>query len=97
MTDARKVHPVAPLDAEPDGIGLTPRRWWLHSPNRPGDLIGSYTDAEFAAAFMPAELFDAVLAAARAVASLVPDWKGSLQHEALADAVRAYDAHRQTT
>ena len=94
----RKVRPVAPLDAErqPDGsayyqdhpwaVDLTPSSW--------GTEGNRYTDAEFAAAFMPAELFDAVLDAARENA--YRDGNGQPCECRTCVAVRAYDAHRQT-
>jgi DNA-binding SARP family transcriptional activator len=85
MTDVRKVRPIAPLDAERDDDTT-----WFVSVRR------YLTDAEFAAHFMPAELFDAVLDAARALERAYDedapfDWRSV---ERVIDAVRAYDAHR---
>jgi hypothetical protein len=64
MTDIRKVRPVAPLDAWPiqgtERINGSIARWQVELTPRQH----LYSDAEFAAAFMPAELFDAVLDAA---------------------------------
>jgi len=68
MTDARKVRPVAPLDAErAEGDG-----WNVRFPRAgsqratPSNVYLWWSDAEFAAAFMPAELIDDIIAAARA-------------------------------
>ena len=98
MTDARKVRPIAPLDAE----RMTNRgySWWeVEQPTPPTSAVlrtRSFTDAEFAAAFMPAELFDAVLEAAR---GLIDEFiaTGSARFAPLIEALDAYDAHRQTT
>ena len=63
MTDARKVRPVAPLDAERDPGFDEVWPWFI----RLGpDTVVQFDDAEFAAAFMPAELIDDIIAAARA-------------------------------
>jgi len=70
MPDARKVRPVAPLDAERrEAVGWNENegefaRSFIRCPGYDHDA--AYSDAEFAAHFMPAELFDAVLTAARA-------------------------------
>ena len=97
MNDARKVRPVAPLDAERavtpnDGISY----WWVPDPFMQNGKGWGFTDAEFAAHFMPAELFDAVLTAARALVMVgANDFPWALNQ--LEHAVRAYDAHRPTT
>jgi len=94
MTDIRKVRPIAPLDAVPedfsDGV-----RWW-HVRGKRDNL----TNDEFAAHFMPAELFDAVLDAARALCEAMakplapfPYTEGAV----LAEAIRAFDAYGQTS
>jgi len=92
MTDARKVRPVAPLDVQHDG-----RYWWVDvpTPHNGTAALGMFTDAEFAAAFMPAELFDAVLDAARENA--YRDGNGQPCECRTCVAVRAYDAHGQAT
>jgi len=92
VTDIRKVRPVAALDAERHDSGL----WTVWSE----PIDSALTDAEFAAAFAPAELFDAVLDAARATCS---HHQGSYAYSAgacscdLCAAVRSFDAHRPTT
>jgi len=110
MTDTRKVRPVAPLDAErAEGDG-----WNVRFPRAgsqratPSDVYLWWADAAFAAAFMPAELFDAVLDGARLVGHAWLVWDASPSgtdeeddaETALLDAaqnayvaVRAYDAH----
>ena len=103
MTDTRKVRPVAPLDAErAEGDG-----WNVRFPRAgsqratPSDVYLWWADAAFAAAFMPAELFDAVLDAARAVSrweEAHPNIRVNLSlHEVIERtcvAVRAFDAAR---
>ena len=105
MSDIRKVRPVAPLDAERrEAVGWNEAegefaRTFIRCPGYDHDA--AYSDAEFAAHFMPADLFDAVLDAARAVSMshhethngqrIHKTWNGPC---ALCDAVRAYDAHR---
>jgi len=98
MTDTRKVRLVAPLDAErAEGGG-----WNVRFPRAgsqratPSDVYLWWADAAFAAAFMPAELFDAVLDAARA--STLDHTCGQAIYQTpgycdLCTAVRAYDAH----
>jgi len=110
MTDTRKVRPVAPLDATPyPRVGKTAKGEPFRSVTIHGlgvEVTRHFTDAEFAAAFMPAELFDAVLTAARAAfavidkardeVSLPPGYvrgEGYGVLQPLYDAVRAYDAH----
>jgi len=102
MPDARTVRPVAPLDAErAEGDG-----WNVRFPRAgsqratPSDVYLWWADAAFAAAFMPAELFDAVLDAAREIAAHWLEGKGEYVYptrgdiDALVQAVRAYDAAR---
>ena len=113
MTDIRKVRPVAALDATRSITNEEMREsgWLVNGDGsywRPGTF---YPDAEFAAHFMPAELFDAVLTAARVVGHAWLVWDASPSgtdeeddaETALLDAaqnayvaVRAYDAHRPT-
>ena len=89
MPDIRKVRPVAPLDAYPDNgwrVELYP------DPHGYGSMHYE-TDAEFAAAFAPAEMFDAVLDAARAESASHSRYAEDVECP-LCRAVRAYDAHR---
>jgi len=97
MTDARKVRPVAPLDAErAEGDG-----WNVRFPRAgsrratPSVVYLWWSDAEFAAHFIPAELYDAVLTAAR---GLIDEFIaiGSARFVPLIEAIDAYDARRQT-
>ena len=99
-----KVRPIAPLGAR--NIGGTALYPWHIGPDEWGLCLD---DDEFAAAFMPAGLFDAVLDAARAAlavidkardeVSLPPGYvrgEGYGVLQPLYAAVRAYDAHRPT-
>ena len=98
MTDTRKVRPVAPLDAErAEGDG-----WNVRFPRAgsqratPSDVYLWWSDAKFAAAFMPAELFDDVLNAARV--EILDHTCGNPAYGTpgycdMCIAVRAYDAH----
>ena len=104
MPDIRKVRPVAPLDAERrEAVGWNEAegefaRSFIRCPGYDHDA--AYSDAEFAAHFMPAELFDAVLTAAREIAAHWLEGKGEYVYptrgdiDALVQAVRAYDAAR---
>jgi len=100
MTDPRKVRPVAPLDATPyPRVGKTAKGEPFRSVTIHGlgvEVTRHFTDAEFAAAFMPAELFDAVLDAAR---GLIDEFiaTGSARFVPLIEALDAYDVHGQTT
>ena len=91
MPDARKVRPVAPLNVR--NIGGTALYPWHIGPDEWGLCLA---DDEFAAAFMPAELFDAVLTAARAESASHSRYAEDVECP-LCRAVRAFDAHRQTT
>jgi len=115
VPDIRKVRHVAPLDAMQRSVnGQT--GWHVGIPGDPDCDIETdgywFWNAEFAAAFMPAELLDAVLDAARVVGHAWLVWDASPSgtdeeddaETALLDAaqnayvaVRAYDAHRQDT
>jgi len=107
MTDIRKVRPVAPLDAEHYFSGERYAYWVVmpvpgaqgHSATL-GAWCPTFSDDVFAAAFMPAELFDAVLNAAREIAAHWLEGKGEYVYptrgdiDALVQAVRAHDAAR---
>jgi len=91
VSDTRKVRPVAPLDAERIESVVYNGRPWLVAHPSDGMSDFHYSDDEFAAAFMPAELFDAVLDAARVVARF-SDPNGDIPIDPLRKALRAYDA-----
>jgi hypothetical protein len=61
MTDSRQVYPRVPLEVEHDPENEEP--WLTFEPL--GEVGHCYTDAEFAAAFIPASLVDDIISAAR--------------------------------
>ena len=85
MSDARKVRAVEPLDAEVEDDSV---KVWITKP----DNWQRFSHERFAAHFMPAELWETVLTAARDMAeSPFFDWER--RRGLLREAVRAFDAY----